>query len=210
MRYINRLEKPQILIDNERNWRDSFIASGKDRPSSAQYGHKKIKEALGNSSSYKCFYSEVLFNDLSEAQVDHYVEVAEDQTKAFEWENLYLSCKDSNQGKPSNLSLPNTDCLDPCTDSDEEIEEHLYFEDEVIKGATEKGRNTIRKYRLDKPSFNTLRSKELRKLDKIIRNRALQGLPIDEEFKRKLIRFSNPSSAFSLMFRLFFKENGLM
>ncbi|MGL4584236.1 MAG: hypothetical protein ACRCVU_14790 [Flavobacterium sp.] len=210
MRHINRLNKPQKLVDNEEVWTERFIASGKDRPNSTQYGHIEIKEALARSSFYKCFYSEVKFNDLSEAQVDHYVEVSEDPSKAFEWENLYLSHKDSNVGKITNRALPNMDCLDPCTATDAEIEEHLDFEDEVIIGLSEIGRNTIQKYHLNKPLYNKLRSTELRKLDKIIRQRALLELPFDEMFKDKLRIFANPDRPFSLMFKKLLVENNLI
>ncbi|WP_121965525.1 hypothetical protein [Myroides sp. N17-2] len=210
MRHIDRLDKPQKLVDNEVVWTERFITSGKDRPSSAQYGHKEVKEILARSSFYKCFYSEVKFNDLSEAQVDHYVEVSEDPTKAFEWENLYLSHKDSNVGKIANGALPNENCLDPCTATDAEIEEHLGFEDEVVIGLSVIGRNTIQKYHLNKPLYNTLRSTELRKLDKIIRQRALLELPFDDMFKDKLRIFANPDQAFSLMFKKLLIENGLM
>lgn len=130
----------------EHSWSRSFVASGKDRPINKQYGHPEIKEALGRISYHKCFYSEVKFAELSEAQVDHFIEISEDKNKAFEWENLYLSHKESNMGKPSNRVLPNRTCLDPFIDQDAEIEDNLDFEDEIIKGLTEKGLNTIKNY----------------------------------------------------------------
>ncbi|ALU26729.1 MULTISPECIES: hypothetical protein [Myroides] len=214
MRYIDRLDKPQKLVDNEEKWLAKYLEkralSDKVTPHTSQYGHKEVKETLARSSFYKCFYSEVKFADLSEAQVDHYVEVSEDPTKAFEWENLYLSHKDSNVGKITNRALPNQDCLDPCTAIDAEIEEHLGFEDEVVIGLTERGRKTIQKYHLNKPLYSKLRSTELRKLDKIIRQRALSELPFDEKFKAKLRIFANPDQAFSLMFKKLLIENGLL
>lgn len=210
MRHINRLDKPQRLVDNEEVWTERFIASGKDRPSSAQYGHKDVKETLARSSFYKCFYSEVMFNDLSEAQVDHYVEVSEDPSKAFEWENLYLSHKDSNVGKITNRALPNKDCLDPCTATDAEIEEHLYFENELIYGTTEVGRNTIQKYHLNKSIYNVLRTRELQLFNDIVYKIAFHKLTLTDELKEKLIRFSNPDRPFSLMFKKLLVENNLM
>ena len=110
-----------------------------NRSDTKQYGHRNIKDALGRISYYKCFYSEVKFA----TQVDHHMEVSEDKTKAFAWENLYFSHKDSNIGKPSNKALHNKDCLDPFTDLDTEIEQNLDFEDEIIKSVTPKGLNTI-------------------------------------------------------------------
>ncbi len=210
MRHLQRLEKPQKLATNEVAWTEKFIESGKDRPSNTQYGHKEIREALGNTSYYKCFYSEVKFADLSEAQVDHYIEVIEDKTRAFDWENLYLSHKDSNMGKPSNVTLPNSNCLNPFVDQDTEIESNLHFEDEMIFGLTEKGTSTIQKYKLNKDIYNTLRVRELKKFYQIASEIAFRGIELDDELKKTLTSFANPDRPFSLMFKKVLAKNGLL
>lgn len=210
MRNLQRLGKPQKLADNEVQWTEDFRQSGKNRPSSSQYGHKDIKEHLGKISFQKCFYSEVKFAQITEAQVDHYIEVAEDPAKAFEWENLYLSCKDSNQGKTPNIVLANTSCLCPFTNSDTEIEQNLDFEDEMIFGLTEKGRNTIQKYNLDKPIFNTLRTNELKKFNKLIYEIAFEYRVLDDDLKYILKSFANPDKPFSLMFKKILMKHNLI
>lgn len=210
MRHLQRLGKPQKLVDKEEIWTKTFIESGKRSPSSTQYGHKEIKEHLANISFQKCFYSEVKFAQVTEAQVDHYIEVAEDPSKAFEWENLYLSHKDSNQGKTPNIVLPNTSCLCPFTNNDTEIEQHLDFEDEMIFGLTEKGRNTIQKYKLDKPIYNTLRTNELRKFNRIIYQIAFEGKILNENLINKLRNFANPDKPFSLMFKKILMKHDLI
>lgn len=210
MRHLKRLGKPQKLEDKEVEWTDNFVKSGKGRPRSSQYGHKNIKEHLGKISFQKCFYSEVKFAQITEAQVDHYIEVSEDRSKAFEWENLYLAHKDSNQGKTPNRDLANTSCLCPFTNNDAEIEVHLDFEDEIICGLTEKGRNTIQKYNLDKPIYNTLRTNELKKFDRIARVIAFHGKPLDDNLKKILKNFANPDQPFSLMFRRILTKHNIL
>lgn len=212
MRHLERTDKPQQLIDNAENWTANFILSGLDRPNYRQYGHIEIKEALGNISFNKCFYSEVKFPHLNEAQVDHYIEVSEDKAKAFEWENLYLSHKNSNQGKITNRRLPNSHCLNPFTDNDDEIESSLYFEDEVMLGRDEKGLNTIKKYHLYKDLYNILRAKELQKFYKIleaiylsIQNNEMKNEASTSDLA-SLKSFANPDRPFSLMFKLLLKE----
>lgn len=209
MRFLRRLAKPQILEKKEVEWTQSFVASAETRPDSKKYGHKDIKDTLGNSSNYKCFYSEVKFSELSEAQVDHYIEVSEDRTKAFEWANLYLSHKDSNQGKSSNLTIPNLNCLDPFIDADLVIEANLDFEDEIIRGLTEKGRLTVQKYNLDKSIYNTLRARELKKFDDIARAIAFTGRVLDDDLKNTLKSFADPDRPFSLMFKKILVKHGL-
>lgn len=205
MVHLERLAKPDVLAKNEAKWTEKFIQSGKDRPSNSQYGHQEVKEALALISANKCFYSEVLFSPLSDAQIDHYIEVSEDKSKAFDWENLYLAHKDCNVGKSPNSTIPVSECLNPFTDTDEEIEKHLYFKDEMILGSTEKGRKTIQKYSLNKDSFDLQRSRILGKFKNAIISYLKNELP-----KEKVLQFANSDRPFSLMIRLHLKEKDLL
>lgn len=209
MRHLKRFQKPDILAKKEKEWTENFIKSGNSSADSSKYAHPQIKEALEKISFNKCFYSEVKF-PVKSSEVDHYVEVAEDKTKAYEWENLYLSCDICNRGKTPNKKLPNVECLDPFIHTDEEIEEHLDFEDEYIKGKTERGLNTIQKYGLDKNDLNILRREQYRvlynKLDEIVKERRV----ITDEEIGVLKTLSNPDRPFSLMFRIKFKKLGFL
>lgn len=205
MVHLERLAKPDVLAKNEAKWTEKFIQSGNERPSSSQYNHKKVKEALALISTNKCFYSEVLFSSISDAQIDHYIEVSEDKSKAFEWENLYLAHKDCNVGKSPNSTIPVSECLNPFVDSNKEIEKHFYFEDELILGSTEKGRKTIQKYGLNKDSFNLQRSRVLSKFKNAIILCLQDKLP-----KEKVLQFANSDRPFSLMIRLYLKDKELL
>ncbi|GIM61963.1 hypothetical protein CAPN008_20130 [Capnocytophaga canis] len=205
MIHLERLTKPDVLAKNEAKWTENFIQSGKNRPSSSKYGHPEIKEALASISANKCFYSEILLSPISDAQIDHYVEVSEDKTKAFDWNNLYFTHKNCNIGKSPNKSIPVSECLDPFTDSNEEIEKHLYFEDEMILSDTEKGKRTIQKYNLNSDYFNLQRSRTLIKLSQAI-VLCLQ----DKVSKEEVIRFANSDRPFSLMIRLYLKKHNIL
>jgi hypothetical protein len=214
MRHLVRLAKPDILVQKEANWTNSFIASGNKSPENKQYGHKEIREQLHRISFKKCFYSELKFATETEGQVDHYVEVSEDKNLAFNWVNLFLSHKDSNQGKPSNKVIPNHTTLNPFIHNDEEIEKHLTFEDECITGKTERGIKTIQKYRLDKDIYNILRSKELRKFEQclieIFKKMNTENRKINEQELYILKSFASPDHSFSLMFRIALKKHNLL
>lgn len=205
MVHLERLSKPDILVKNEKEWTEKFVQSGNDRPSNKQYGHKEVKEALALISANKCFYSEVLFSSISDAQIDHCIEVAEDKSKAFDWDNLYLAHKDCNIGKSPNSAIPVSECLNPFIDSDEEIEKHLYFENEMILSRTEKGRKTIQKYCLNKDSFNLYRSRVLNKFKDAIILCSQNKLS-----KENVLQFANSDRPFSLMIRLCLKEKDLL
>lgn len=209
MVHLERLAKPDVLAKNEAKWTEKFIQSGKDRPSSSQYGHQEVKGALALISANKCFYSEVLFSSISEAHIDHYIEVSTDEgkKKAFDWDNLYLAHKDCNVGKSPNSVISASECLNPFIDTDEEIEKHLYFENEMIlaKNDSEKGRKTIQKYHLNKEYFNLQRSRVLGKFkDAII-------LCLQKKLsKENVLQFANSDRPFSLMIRLYLKEKDLL
>ncbi|MEG1591208.1 hypothetical protein [Chryseobacterium sp.] len=218
MRHLVRTNKPRILEEKDVIWTQKFIESGKDRPTngSSTYAHTEVKKALSDISFQKCFYSEVKFANLSEAQVDHYIEVTEDKTKTFEWNNLFLSHKDSNQGKKPNRIIPNSEILNPFIDSDEEIEKHLFFDDdENIRFLSEKGRKTIEKYRLDKTIFNELRRQKLKEYRKVLESIlvSIESNPdkngMSEVDKNALRIFSQTDSPFSYMFKLILKRNNL-
>lgn len=132
MRHIDRLAEPGILTKKKAQWLADFLASGKNRPDSSKYGHKDILAALNNMSYNKCFYSEERLI-AKPKNVDHLMEVALDKTKAFEWSNLYLSSPECNQGRPDNNDIPIADVLDPCKDSDAEIQAHITFDNELIQ-----------------------------------------------------------------------------
>ena len=153
MRHIDRLPKPAILVGKESEWSEKYKAKlegdPKARPDNSKYAHKQIKDALYAMSYGKCFYCETrLLGENKE--VDHFVEVAIDPSKAYDWDNLYLACTNCND-KIDHNAIPVTDVLDPCKDSDEEIQRNITFVDELISPVafSEKGLRTIKKYRLD-------------------------------------------------------------
>ena len=143
---VAREPEPAILAQKKADWLQKFLARKKEkpaeRPPSAQYAHKTIVGTLRAMSHAKCFYCETK----GTLEVDHYIEVAEDPTLAFEWHNLYLSCKPCNS-KATNQAIPAADCVDPC-DSSCDPGEHLEFVGEELRYRTERGNATIRKYRL--------------------------------------------------------------
>ena len=140
MRHIERLYTLEILIKKEKEWTEKFIQSGKARPSSKQYAHKDILDALLNISHGKCFYSEKKIEGLPK-EVDHLVEVSIDKSKAFEWSNLYLSTKECNDGRATENDIPKDEVLNLCLASVAEIQKHLPFDNEC---ATSKANYEIR------------------------------------------------------------------
>lgn len=214
MRHLDRLAKPDKLIQKQKEWTDIFIESGKQRPDNNKYGHKDILADLNTISFHKCFYSEQKLKGIPK-EIDHHIEVAERKDLAYDWDNLYLSSTICNNKLP-NKTISVDDVLNPFANSDIEIEEHLTFEDECItaKNASKLGFDTIKKYRLNSELLDSLRGKQLimfYKVLDIIRQNQVKELRnvFSKDEQEALYRFAQPDYSFSLMFRLLLKNHNL-
>jgi hypothetical protein len=214
MRHLDRLPKPNKLIQKEKEWTNIFIQSGNLRPDNSKYGHKDILADLNAISFHKCFYSEQKLKGIPK-EIDHHIEVAERKDLAYDWDNLYLSSTICNNKLP-NKTISVDDVLNPFTNSDGEIEEHLIFEDECItaKNGSKLGFETIKKYRLDSPLLDSIRSRTLHQfkdvLETVRKNQISEkGRAMNENEIQALRRFAQPDYSFSLMFRLLLKNHNL-
>ncbi len=208
MIHIERLLEPEILVKNKTEWTEKFIKSEKKRPSNSQYGHPKIRETLYCMSFQKCFYCEKDLKGDSK-EIDHYIEVAERKDLAFEWNNLYLSCKLCNGKKIANKSIANSSTLNPCEHTDEEIIKHITFDDENITTVSDSeiGRKTIQKYDLNSIEQNYNRRKEHRIFAKYY-IKTIEKMIVEDrkEFDKNELEFLNSFKSkdkpYSLMFKV--------
>lgn len=217
MIHLVRLSIPDILNRKKVEWTDKFLekrlTQPNARPDHSKYGHDDIKSKLFSISSYKCYYSEEKLKG-EYREIDHHIEVNEKPEDAYEWENLYLASANCNDKLP-NIDISINDVLNPFINTDDEIENNLYFEDECILSDSQIGKNTITKYRLDSESLDLKRSKLLHKFknqlleikNDIIRD-GRNGY--NEEEARKLKRFADKDAPFSLMFKLLLKKNNII
>jgi uncharacterized protein (TIGR02646 family) len=205
---IQRLPEPQILIDKKKEWLDAFLASGKKRPDSSKYAHEMIRNDLNSMSYYKCFYCETKLKGASK-EVDHHIEVSVDKSKAFEWTNLYLCCEHCNK-KLSHHSIAVHDALNPCKDTDADMEAHLTFEDELItpNHNSELGLKTIQKYRLDSELLDHKRLKYINLFKTLLIQILREKRSITQAEREAIESFKRIDNAYSLMFKVLLQKNG--
>ncbi len=212
---ITRLPEPPILREKKDRWLAVYLerraSNSSERPNSRQYAHREIRDTLAAMSFHKCFYCETKLRD-SEGEVDHYIEVTEEPARAFDWDNLYLSCHDCNKRKLPNAMLPVVACLDPCA-PEEDPASHLTFDDDYIrpKAGSARGTQTIRKYQLDRDALNYLRLKQLQMFERTLRElRERQvrggGRQLNAAEKELLSSFKEPHHAFSAMFQAYLSK----
>ena len=208
MRALQRLPEPQILIDKKKEWLDNFLTSGKKRPDSSKYAHEMIRLDLNSMSYHKCFYCETKLKDASK-EVDHHVEVSVDKNKAFEWTNLYLSCEHCNK-KLAHHSISVDDALNPCQDSDEKIQAHLTFEDELIipNHNSPLGLRTIKKYRLDSELLDHKRLKYINLFKNLLIQILRENRTITQAEREVIESFKRKDNPYSLMFKVLLEKYG--
>jgi hypothetical protein len=214
MRSLKRISKPDILIQKEKVWLEKILLNPDKRPGTHTYRHDQILDALLTTGFHKCFYCETLLKGVAN-EVDHHIEVDIDRTLSVTWENLYLACVSCNDKLNHNV-IPITEALDPCRNSDIEIQKHIYFEDEVIlpRNNSELGRKTIKKYKLGSKNADLLRGKELRKFLKIalfIQKECMRdGRDLSEEEVELIKSFTYIEKGYSLMFIDLLRQTNLL
>ena len=206
MRHIEKGSEPEYLTEHKEVWLKKFLEKCKAhpdeniRPDSKKYAHPQIVDALWSASHGKCYYCECPLDAYKE--VDHFIEVSERKDLAFDWQNLYLSCNSCND-KKNNKSIPVDKALDPCKDSDEEIQKHITFIDEVpcAIDQSEKGLLTIQKYKLDSKIQYEQRRKHLVNLAKeacrMTKNGGINSITDAE--KAQLRAWASPTAPYSYM-----------
>lgn len=210
MRRLERGPKPSILEKYADAWTRQYVAEQaakpEKRPRDNRYGHDEVRLELRRMSSSKCFYCEAGLAE-TEQEVDHYLEVAERPDLAFEWTNLYLACRGCNKKKASNLRCPVTKCIDPCGTALDPAEHLAYRKNEIMpRGDSERGRETIKKYALDRDDLQHARLLALLALERAVRvvreaQIARGGGPPRPTELEWLRGFADPSRPFSSMLR---------
>jgi hypothetical protein len=133
---------------------------------------------------------------------------------AYEWNNLNLSCDNCNN-KLNHKDISIHDALNPCINSDIEIQEHLTYEKELIEAKNNSpiGLKTIQKYRLDKEILDSRRLKQLSYFQDTlieIQQRRINdgGRELSKDEKDLIYSFARKDKPYSLMFKLLLEKNG--
>lgn len=216
MRHIERFPMPAILRDKQKEWQEKYekklVENSKARPDNSKYAHKDIKDTLYAMSYGKCFYCESKLSG-GNKEVDHFIEVSVDHSKAYEWENLYLACSNCNDKLPHE-AIPVTEALDPCRDGDEVIQQNITYVDELISAVpdSQKGLNTIKKFKLNTELLDLRRGQWLNKLLKSVidiqeRMIAEGREKVTKEERERLLRYTLPDQPYSLMSEVYLKTH---
>lgn len=143
-----KLEEPQVLVNNYKNWTDTLIShqqieegAGKSIPHyvKSKYRHKDIKDTLKKETHGKCAYCESKILATSFGDVEHIIPKTFDTYMWFRWSNLTLGCQVCNNNK-SDYHDDDNPLIDPYID---DVDKHLIFVGSVVVPITVKGILTV-------------------------------------------------------------------
>ncbi len=135
---LEKADKPDILTEEEINWRDELLSvlARNERPTDAiksRYRHASIKAALIDETKGKCAYCESKVTHVTYGDIEHIIPKSKVPARAFEWANLTIACDVCNTNKGDHYSD------DPANSHDELIDpynddpsEHFLFLGEVV------------------------------------------------------------------------------
>jgi uncharacterized protein (TIGR02646 family) len=118
---VERIAKPQILKNKEKEWLIAYEAALnayksnptesnklKKKTTESKYNHESIKAALKKMFFNKCAYCESHITHVSFGDIEHYRPKLRFPNKCFDWDNFLLGCGICNSMKYKGDNFPET------------------------------------------------------------------------------------------------------
>lgn len=123
MRCILKLDKPEVLENNEAQWLVKYLADKSNSTNKYRYRHPDIKQALKDETGYKCVYCESKIGHNTPGDIEHKIPSSKVEERHFDWDNLTVACTECNRRK-NDYYVAGEEFLDPYVDDVEELLEH--------------------------------------------------------------------------------------
>lgn len=123
MRSLIKLNKPQILADNEVTWLSQYKSDKTNPLRKYRYRHHDIKSRLKEETGYKCIYCESKIGHNTPGEVEHKIPSSKVEDLHFTWENLTIACTECNRRKNDYYEI-GMEFLDPYVDNVEDLIQH--------------------------------------------------------------------------------------
>jgi 5-methylcytosine-specific restriction endonuclease McrA len=124
MRKLNKITKPQILVENEDIWLEDLKLDPKNETKKFRYRHADIKKALKDETAEKYVYCESKIGHNTPGDIEHKIPSSKEPCKRFYWDNLTIACTECNRRK-NDFYNSASGFVDPYIDDVEQILEHL-------------------------------------------------------------------------------------
>lgn len=168
---IEKLDKPNILKENEKKWTEEYldyIKSGKEIPKKVKkrYSQPEIKEQLMKETNGKCAYCESKFTHICPGDIEHILPKNKEAHPELyvTWSNLTMACESCNRSGKKSYNNDAEPLLNPYTDA---IEQEIFSAGSMIfaTAGSRQGQITIDVLQLNRGELIERRSEAIKKLD---------------------------------------------
>ena len=173
---VKKGPKPQILIDNEKEWNRKFSQAwkkykneGGDSPK-ANYNKPSIKNATKKEFAGKCAFCETYVPHTYYGDIEHFRPKSKYCRYAHTWSNLLFSCRICNGNKGNDFPMQDQ-IIKPTTENPEnffEYEKVLNESSVRLTALDQRARNTIDLMGLNREDLCDYRGKQYKKLQRAI------------------------------------------
>jgi len=174
MIYVNRIDKPNVLVRNEVKWTEAIksatTAESKEK-AIGKYQHEEIKDQLSKMFNGKCAYCESFIENVDYGDIEHFRPKAKFPELAVTWDNLLLACKKCNGTAQKGDNWPSNSeggpLVNPSEEQPEDFFEFLFDEAtlvSIVRPKNIRGTTSERIYGLNKHLLLKDRNLFVRKL----------------------------------------------
>ncbi|GAB5426946.1 MAG: hypothetical protein Devi2KO_04050 [Devosia indica] len=122
MRKIEKLAKPEVLVNNEASWTADLLnatpGTKEYKAIEKRYGHADIRNRLRDETKFKCVYCESYIENAGYPHIEHIQPKYTNPHLTFNWENLTIGCHRCNV-KKSTTEPSNANYVHPYKDDPE-------------------------------------------------------------------------------------------
>ncbi|MDE1468457.1 HNH endonuclease signature motif containing protein [Aurantiacibacter sp. D1-12] len=205
---LQKLGKPQILVDNGTQWTSDYLElrrkQERDATIEGRYRHAQIKSCLIAETREKCAFCESKVLGTQFGDVEHLKPKKQYPELFVEWENLTLACSKCNNAKRDVDGI-----LNPYTDN---VTAHVQFLGPMVAPNCESacGSLTVRQLRLNRDELLTRRAKRLADLQNLIELvQSLAAGPLKDAAETELSMAAQGESEYSAFARQYLDDLGL-
>ncbi|QNR65001.1 HNH endonuclease [Paenibacillus peoriae] len=203
MRSILKSDKPEILIEKEKEWHDElmqYVKQGAEIPSTVagRYRHSQIKKALLSETGDKCVYCESKLTHIDYGDIEHILPKSIFRELTFSWDNLTIGCAKCNKNKDIYYN-PKLPLLNPYIDEPEKCITFIGAIPYPTNG-NDRAEITIMKLKLDRSELVERRDEHIKKLSPLFKQfHRTQDLNLKQLLLDDLMEYTKPDKEFSLL-----------
>lgn len=208
---LQKLEEPDVLVDNGAGWTADFLARRAagtvTNTVRFRYRHPSIKDRLREETSEKCAYCEAKVSHVHPGETDHILPISEKPELYVTWTNLTYVCSECNREKSNYFS--NTEPLvNPYMD---EPSEHLLFAGPLVLHHDAKGMRTRRQLKLSRTALVERKQEMLERINLLVQQWDETGEGPTKDFIRaEILRYADDSAEFAATVRAYLQSVGLL